>query len=110
MSAGAPATGDGLGAVLVRGPYWSARSGTGGMVIAAALTALAIMAGCATPSAEPAPATEVAPSTRPMAMATTSPAPVPGTGLPGMPPMTDPHNVYAAAGVGMLSVAARWAK
>ena len=27
----------------------------------------------------------------------------PATALPGMPPVTDPHNVYAAAGAGMLS-------
>ena len=26
-----------------------------------------------------------------------------GSGLPGMPVLVDPHNVYAAAGVGMLS-------
>ena len=31
-------------------------------------------------------------------------------GLPGMPPVTDPRNVYAAAGAGMLSEAARAAK
>jgi len=30
--------------------------------------------------------------------------------LPGMPAVTDPHNVYAAAGAGMLSEAARAAK
>jgi DNA-binding beta-propeller fold protein YncE len=31
-------------------------------------------------------------------------------GFPGMPPVTDPSNVYAAAGAGMLSPAARAAK
>ncbi|MHA6622225.1 YncE family protein [Pseudonocardia sp. DLS-67] len=30
--------------------------------------------------------------------------------LPGMPPVTDPHNVYANAGAGMLSAAAKTAK
>jgi len=31
------------------------------------------------------------------AMATPAPTPVSGTALPGMPTVTDPHNVYAAA-------------
>jgi DNA-binding beta-propeller fold protein YncE len=40
-----------------------------------------------------------------------APSAVPaGDGLPGMPPVTDPSNVYAAAGAGMLSAVARAAK
>ena len=35
------------------------------------------------------------------------PAPPPDTLLPGMPPPADPHNIYAAAGAGMLSPVAR---
>jgi DNA-binding beta-propeller fold protein YncE len=31
-------------------------------------------------------------------------------GLPGMPPVTDPHDVYAAAGAGMLNAVARTAR
>jgi DNA-binding beta-propeller fold protein YncE len=44
------------------------------------------------------------------AMATPAPIPVSGTALPGMPTVTDPHNVYAAAGTGVLSEAACAAK
>jgi hypothetical protein len=50
-----------------------------------------------------------------LAGCTAQPDPVPAPGdhadaapaLPGMPAVTDPHNVYAAAGAGMLSDAAR---
>jgi YVTN family beta-propeller protein len=59
--------------------------------------ALVLLAGCTAPEPEPAP--------------TPVPAAVPVTdALPGMPPVTDPHNVYAAAGADMLSDAARAAK
>ena len=73
---------------------------------AAVLVALLALAGCA---AAPAVAPrQAAPSAE--AMATPAPRPVAGTALPDMPPVTDPHNVYAAAGTGMLSEAARAAK
>jgi YVTN family beta-propeller protein len=62
-------------------------------------SALAVLAACSSP---PAP---VAPSTTP------APPPTPTTVtadlLPGMPAVVDPHNVYAAAGAGMLSDAAK---
>jgi ABC-type transport system substrate-binding protein len=75
-------------------------------VRAVVLVALLALAGCA---AAPAVAPrQAAPSVE--AMATPAPTPVPGTALPGMPTVTDPHNVYAAAGTGMLSEAARAAK
>ena len=80
----------------------SARSAAGGAV-AAMLMALIVVAGCAAPASGPVP-----PGARP-ASEPLSPTPIsaPATGLPGMPPLTDPHNVYAAAGAGMLSAAAR---
>ncbi|MCW2722117.1 YncE family protein [Pseudonocardia sp.] len=39
-----------------------------------------------------------------------APAPAPGVPLPGMPPVTDPHDIYADAGANMLSDAAKAAK
>jgi YVTN family beta-propeller protein len=71
-------------------------------VLLAALLALVAPAGCmSAPAAAPAPtSTDPAPAAA---------GPVPD-GLQGMPPVTDPHNVYAAAGAGMLSDAARAAK
>lgn len=63
------------------------------------LAMLALVAACAAPGPAPAPA--------PPAVA---PVPAPMTGLPGMPPVTDPHNVYAAAGSGALAPAAAAAK
>ncbi len=59
--------------------------------------ALALLAGCTATPAVTAPAPAAAP------------APV-ADALPGMPPVTDPHNVYAAAGANMLSAAAKAAK
>ena len=45
------------------------------------------------------------------AVATPSPSATPAsTALPGMPPVTDQHNIYAAAGPNMLSDVARAAK
>lgn len=62
-----------------------------GLLVAAAL------AGCAAvPAAPPA--------------APPRPSPAAVDGLPGMPPVTDPHNVYAAAGAGMLADAVKDAK
>jgi DNA-binding beta-propeller fold protein YncE len=68
-------------------------------VVLAALTALAACAGPAPSDTAPGPAPS-APS------APTAPA----DPLPGMPPVTDPGNVYAAAGPGMLGDAARAAR
>ena len=66
------------------------------------LMALIVVAGCAAPASGPVP-----PGARPVSEPR-SPTSIlaPATGLPGMPPLTDPHNVYAAAGAGMLSAAA----
>jgi YVTN family beta-propeller protein len=77
-------------------------------MVAAALLVLVAACSTATPIPAPAPAAEVAPA--PGIGATPSTAPPTGDGLPGMPPVTDPHNVYADAGAGMLSATARAAK
>jgi len=80
---------------------------------------LALLTGCSAPSGTAAAeavassATSPAPSTP--APETSTPAPAPPTaavanGLPGMPEVTDPDNVYAAAGAGMLSPAAASAR
>ncbi len=66
------------------------------------LSAALVLGGC---SAVPATSGTPAPAA--------TPAPVPvsvADALPGMPPVTDPHNVYANAGAGMLSDAAKAAK
>src|SRR5204863_273186 len=70
---------------------------------------------CRTPStASTAPATPGAATTAGPDSASPSSGrsrrPTAPDGLPGMPPVTDPHNVYAAAGAGMLSEVARAAK
>jgi YVTN family beta-propeller protein len=85
----------------------SARPLAGGPVAAVFVVLLAVAA-CATPApaAAPVPARQAVPS----AEAVTTAAAAPDTGLPGMPPVTDARNVYAAAGAGMLSAAARAAK
>ncbi|NMH99535.1 YncE family protein [Pseudonocardia sp. K10HN5] len=70
-------------------------------VAAALLVALAGLAGC---SADPGPA----PPPGPVAPAAAGPGA--GSPLPGMPPVTNSHNVYADAGAGMLSDAAKAAK
>ena len=84
----------------------SARPAAGGLLAAAALIALTIVAACSAPAAAPIPAAQAAPQE----IAGPTQGPAPWTGLPGMPPVTDPHNVYAAAGAGMLSPVARAAK
>ena len=67
-----------------------------------AVLAIAVLAGCSA-----APTTSPTPAPRP----TSAPAHVvTNDGLPGMPPVTDPHNVYAAAGADALSATARTAK
>ncbi len=64
---------------------------------------LLVLAGCTAP---PTPAPDQPPRTDNPAPATTGAA----TGLPGMPPVRDPANIYADAGAGMLSDAARAAR
>ena len=74
------------------------------LVWAVLFAALATLVACAAP----------APNATPTAAPT--PAAAPGTivptlsALPGMPPVTDAHNVYADAGPGMLSEAAKAAR
>jgi YVTN family beta-propeller protein len=68
------------------------------MVVGAML--LVALTACAAPEPAPAPA--------PSPVGTPEQAQL--TALPGMPAVTDPHNVYAAAGAGMLSPAAAAAK
>jgi len=74
--------------------------------LAALLVVLVVLAGC---SASPDPA--VVPQPVPV---TDGPVPVPappiGEQLPGMPPVSDPHNIYADAGPNMLSPAVATAK
>ncbi len=73
------------------------------MFVCAVLGAvLAVLAGCAAP----------APTVTPTAAPTPAPGPAVPTfsGLPGMPPVRDAHNVYADAGAGMLSEAAKAAR
>jgi YVTN family beta-propeller protein len=86
----------------------SARSAAGGTV-AAVLMALVVVVACAAPAPGAAPPAAAA-STEGTETATATANSAPATGLPGMPPVMDPHNVYAAAGAGMLSAAARAAK
>lgn len=53
-------------------------------------------------SSSPAPASSVGSASAPATTTTTPTGQSAGNGLPGMPPVTDPHNVYAAAGAGMV--------
>jgi YVTN family beta-propeller protein len=93
----------------MKGRDVSARSAAGGVVAAALLVLVAACSAAApAPAPTPTPAAEVAPA--PATVVTPTPAPPTVDGLPGMPPVTDPHNVYADAGAGMLSAAARAAK
>jgi DNA-binding beta-propeller fold protein YncE len=64
-------------------------------LVAAAV--LALVVGCGAPASPPSPGPK-------------PPAPDAISTLPGMPPVTDPSNVYSDAGAGMLSPAAREAK
>jgi YVTN family beta-propeller protein len=68
---------------------------------------VAVLAGCSavTPSVEHTAGPPGAPEAGPPSAAVAASAL-----LPGMPPVPDPHNVYAAAGAGMLSAAAKAAK
>jgi YVTN family beta-propeller protein len=73
--------------------------------LVAAAIALAALAGC---GSQPAPEQSVVPPSAPSTGAGAPvAAPVTVAPLPGMPPVTDPHNVYAAAGAGMLSDVAK---
>jgi hypothetical protein len=62
-------------------------------------SALAVLAACSSPPVLAAPSTTPAPPPTPTTVAA---AP-----LPGVPAVVDPHNVYVAAGAGMLSDAAK---
>ncbi len=81
----------------------SGRSTVGGSVAAIVLV---LLAACSPPTPEP--AAQAVQATQDIA----APTPTPPTEsvLPGMPPVTDAHNVYAAAGPGLLSPAARAAR
>jgi DNA-binding beta-propeller fold protein YncE len=73
------------------------------LVVIVAISLIATVAGCsAAPVRSPAPhpATHRPPAVHPAGV----------TGLAGMPPVTDPHNVYADAGANDLSATARLAK
>jgi DNA-binding beta-propeller fold protein YncE len=75
-----------------------------GIAAAAALAAAVVLGGCSADGG-------TAASTPPPPAASPAPAPAAATaGLPGMPPVTNPHNVYADAGPNMLSDAAKAAK
>ena len=69
---------------------------------------------CAVLAALTACAAAPAPAVTPAAAPTPAPGPAPVvptvSGLPGMPPVRDAHNVYADAGPGMLSEAAKAAR
>jgi len=69
-----------------------------------------IVAACSAPARAPIPAPIPAAQSAHQAIAGPTQGSPPWTGLPGMPPVTDSHNVYAAAGAGMLSPVARAAK
>lgn len=76
-------------------------------------TAVALLAGCT--SGQTGHAQHAGPSgtTAPTAAPPSAEGAVPGAAgddLPGMPPVTDPGNVYAAAGAGMLAPTARAAR
>ena len=81
----------------------SGRSTVGGIVAASVLV---LLAACSPPT--PGPAAQGVQATQEIA----APTPTPPTErvLPGMPPVTDAHNVFAAAGPGLLSVVARAAR
>jgi YVTN family beta-propeller protein len=81
----------------------SGRSTVGGIV---APIVLVLLAACSPPT--PGPAAQAVQ----VAQEVAAPTPTPPTEsvLPGMPPVTDAHNVYAAAGAGLLSPAAREAR
>jgi DNA-binding beta-propeller fold protein YncE len=72
------------------------------MSLSTALTACGAEAAPPTPQPDPPPAPPVV-TAPPVATAMVD-------ALPGMPPATDPHNVYASAGAGMLSAAVKAAK
>jgi len=79
------------------------------LATAAALLLAVACSGPPSSAATASPPTSVPTSVPTSATASATPAAA-VDGQPGMPPVTDPHNVYAAAGDGMLSEAARAAK
>ncbi|HEY4454334.1 MAG TPA: YncE family protein [Pseudonocardiaceae bacterium] len=72
-------------------------------VFVAAAVALVVATGCSSAPTRTPPAR---PSTRPVSAMGAAEV----SGLPGMPPVDDPHNVYADAGSGELSATAKLAK
>ncbi len=83
--------------------------------LAAIPAALLLLAGCSSAGGVAADATHAGhtPETgaaEPAPSPTSAPVPAVPAGLPGMPPVTDPGDDYAAAGAGMLSPAARAAR
>lgn len=81
--------------------------------VAVGLALVAAVSGCSSsPAAPAAQSRSGSPTTASSAApATTAPSTTPAVdGLPGMPPVTDAHNVYAAAGANMLSAAAKAAR
>jgi DNA-binding beta-propeller fold protein YncE len=71
-------------------------------LLAGAAVLTAALAGCS--------ATPAAPTADPIPAPAATPASTSGAGLAGMPPVVDPHNVYASAGANMLSDAVKSAK
>jgi DNA-binding beta-propeller fold protein YncE len=78
--------------------------------IAALLTGCTAGSSPAASGAPTSPATTSDATTSAPAPATRAPESVVFTGLPGMPPVTDPNDVYAQAGTDMLGAAARAAR
>ena len=77
--------------------------------VCAVLAVGTALAGCAAPPHAVAPSagpTTTAAPTAAQAIAAATPVAL----LPGMPPVTDPHDIYADAGAGMLSAVAKTAK
>lgn len=75
-----------------------------GTLGAAGLTGCAPAAPVAATASESAPAVATATTSATSVASVSSPVP---TGLRGMPPVTDPHNVYSNAGVNMISAAVK---
>ncbi len=73
-----------------------------GVAFVVVISLLATVSGCSSPPGRPVvhPSKPQAPTVRAASV----------TGLPGMPPVEDPHNVYADAGANLLSATAKLAK
>jgi YVTN family beta-propeller protein len=80
---------------------------------AMALAAVFVASCSSQPSSPPAPPTASETTAQPspsMPSPSATPSGAIGRSLPGMPPVTDPKNIYAAAGANMLSPAAKAAR